>query len=192
MTHLGFNQPASRNAIINDFLSDGLDGLEHMTSEDVRDACNSYAKRTDGAFPIQLTTLQRQRLKALTLWVKDMIRAQLPVQFPTGTTRNQVISTLNSAQVREDMRREQKKVGESYLDHNFNTKLKSQSQYEKFKEELESTLALIIGSQGVPISYVIREDAVALGWELLCWMRAERRENLWTSERFRFWYFLKQ
>ena len=161
MTHLGFTNAASRNAIINDFLSDGLVGLEHTTLEDVRDAYTSYAKHTDGAFPIQLTTLQKQRLKSLTLWVKDMIRAQLPVQFPNGTTRNQVINTLNSVQVREEMRKEQKRVGESYLDHKFNTKLKSQSQYEKFKQELESTLALIIGSQGVPISYVIWEDAVA-------------------------------
>ena len=70
MTHLGFTNAASRNAIINDFLSDGLVGLEHMTLEDVRDAYTSYAKCTDGIFPIQLTM---QRLKALTLWVKDMI-----------------------------------------------------------------------------------------------------------------------
>ena len=67
MTHLGFTHAASSNAIINDFLSNRLDGLEHMTLEDVKDACTSYAKHTDGVFPIQLTMLQKQRLKTLTL-----------------------------------------------------------------------------------------------------------------------------
>ena len=58
MTHLGFTVIAAKNVIITDFLSDGLSGLEYMLSEDVRDACTSYAKRTDDAFPIILTTLQ--------------------------------------------------------------------------------------------------------------------------------------
>ncbi len=63
---------------------------------------------------------------------------------------------------RDLIRKEQKKVGESFHDHSFNTKLKSQAQFERFSDELESTLAMIIGSQGVPISYVIRKDDMAM------------------------------
>ena len=50
---------------------------------------------------------------------------------------------------------------ESYLGHTFNNKLKSQSQWEKFSEELEATLSLIVGSQGVTLNYVIREEDVS-------------------------------
>ena len=55
------------------------------------------------------------------------------------------------------MRKEQKKVGQSFHDHTFNNKLKNQAQFEKFQEELESTLSMIIGSQGITLSYVISD-----------------------------------
>ena len=70
-TVLGFGTAAVCNALIADFLSGDLAELEHMSEDDVKDACTSYAKRTDGPFPIILTQLQRKRFKALMLWVKD-------------------------------------------------------------------------------------------------------------------------
>ena len=88
-TYLSFGTTPTRNALINDFLSGGLAELEHMSENDVKDACSSYAKRTDGLFPIVMTTLQKQRMKALMLWVKDMIRAQVDVDFEDGTIRSQ-------------------------------------------------------------------------------------------------------
>jgi len=69
ITRIDITSAAARNAIIADFLSEGLEGLRNMTEEDVRDACSSYTKRTDGAFPIILTPIQKQQMKALTLWV---------------------------------------------------------------------------------------------------------------------------
>ena len=157
-TNLGFTAANIRNSLITDFLSGGLDGLEHISMDDVRDACNSYAKRTDGIFPIILTTLQKQRMKALALWVQDMKRAQLPAEFPNGTTAAQMIAELNDSLERHKTRSEQKKIGESYHDHSFNNKLRSQNHFEKFYEELESTLSMIIGSQGIPLSCIICED----------------------------------
>ena len=71
MTMVGIAPAVNRNAIIADFLSEGLGGLTYMTHEDVRDTCLSYAKRTDGQFPIVLTPVQKQRMKSLVLWVKD-------------------------------------------------------------------------------------------------------------------------
>ena len=155
-TWIGVAPAANRNAIIADFLSDGLQGIEHMSDEEVKDACASYAKRNDGAFPIMLTPVQKQRIKSLVLWVKDRVRANLPVSFPNGTTRDIFIQLLKDALTRDRQRREQKKTGESYLDQTFNNRLKSQSQWDKFNEELESTLEMIIGVRGVPLSYVIR------------------------------------
>ena len=75
-TMIGIPDAQSRNAIISDLLSDGLEGLRHMTQEDVRDACVSYAKRTDGPFPVILTPVQKQRIKSLVLWVKDQDRVR--------------------------------------------------------------------------------------------------------------------
>ena len=63
-TSIGIQPANQRNAVIADFLSGGLEGLEHLSSDDVKDACTSYAKRTDGNFPVILSTLHRQRLKS--------------------------------------------------------------------------------------------------------------------------------
>ena len=158
MTWIGINQANRRNAIINDFLSDGLAGLEHMTTEEVKDMCASYAKRTDAPFPVILTPTQKQRMKGLVLWVKDRVRVGADVSFPNGTTRAGVIDELNESIRRENLRKEQKKVGESFHDASFDNKLKSQLQWEKFSEELESASAVIVGAKDVPISHVIGEN----------------------------------
>ena len=55
----------------------------------------------------------------------------------------------------EKMRNEIKKVWEYFLDKTFNTILKSQAQWEKFVEELETILSLIIWVKDVPLTYDI-------------------------------------
>ena len=157
-THMGFAPAATRNAIIADFMARGLDGLEHMSEDDVKDACTSYARRQDGVFPIILTQLQRYRLKGLVLWVKDMFRAGLPRSFDDAVDAAALNRKLEGAVKRYIVRKEQKKIGEAYLDHSFNTKLKSQAQYTKWEEELDSVLSLIVGVQGVPLTYTQRVD----------------------------------
>ena len=129
-----------------------------MSGEDVRDTRASYAKRQNGAFPIVLTPIQRQRMKALVLWVKDRDRVSQPLEFPNTMTQDELRRELNESLERERRRKDQKKDGESYLDSTFNTKLKSAAQWEKWIEELESTLCQIIGVRGVLLSYVIRES----------------------------------
>merc|ERR1712070_690928 len=131
-----------------------------MLDEDIKGACASYAKRTDGVFPVILPQLQRKRLRSLALWGKDRIRAQANVEFDNGTTAAELNQLLADALNREKMRKEQRKVGESHHDHSFNNKLKTQAQWEKFSEELDSTLNLIIGSRGIPLTHVIRQEAL--------------------------------
>ena len=158
LTWLGITDADSRRAIEEDFLSEGLEGLENMSDADVKDVCSSYAKRTDEPFPVILTPLERQRMKSLTLWVKDMVRVGLEPEFEDDTTRVMFIEELKDALSRDRRRKEQKKVGESFHDHSFTTKLKTQAQWEKFSEELEATLSMIVGVCGAPLSYVIRAD----------------------------------
>ena len=62
------------------------------------------------------------------LWVKDMKRAQVSVEVPTGTTAAQLNVKLLNALERQDMRKEQTKIDESFHDHKFNNVLKGQSQ----------------------------------------------------------------
>ena len=89
-------------------------------------------------------------MKALMLWVKDMICTQ--VDFDNGTTKSQFNAALKAALNREQMRKDQRRGEEFFLDHSFNNKLKSLAQLDKFVEELDSTLTMIIGSQSVPLT----------------------------------------
>ena len=157
-TFIGIAPAARRNAIIDDFLSEGLEGLALMTDEDVRDTCASYAKRQDAPFPIILTPILKQRLRSIVLWVKDQKRINQRPSFTNTMGQAAVRQQLTEAMERELRRKTQKKEGENYLDSNFNSKLKSTAQWEKWSEELESTLCQIIGVRGVPLSYVIREN----------------------------------
>ena len=157
-TFIGIAPAARRNAIIDDFLSEGLEGLALMTDEDVRDTCASYAKRQDAPFPIILTPILKQRLRSIVLWVKDQKRINQAPTFRNGIGQAEVKQQLTEAMERELRRKTQKKEGENYLDSTFNSKLKSTAQWEKWSEELESTLCQIIGVRGVPLSYVIRKN----------------------------------
>ena len=160
MNMIGVGPAANRNAIIADLLSEGLDGLKHMTDEEVRDTCASYAKRTDNPFPVILTPVQKQPIKSLVLWVKDQERVGEALAFPGTTTQEQFRTALAESLERERRRKDQKKEGESYLDSSFNTKLKSALQWEKWAEELNTNLCQIVGVRGVPLTYVIREEDV--------------------------------
>lgn len=125
---IGIALTGVRNALINDFLSGGLLELQHMSENDVKGACAGYAKRPDRVFPVLLTMLQQKRLKALIHWVKDRVMAQGVVSFLDRTTQAQVNGALVNSLERETTRKAQKKIRESFHNHTFNVKLKSQSQ----------------------------------------------------------------
>ena len=109
-----------------------------------------------------LTPIQKQRVKSLVYWVKDQVRVGRPLSFADDVEAPDLREMLAESLERERRRKEQKKDGESYLDSTFNTKLKSTAQWEKWLEELETTLCQIIGSKGVPLSYVIRTEEAAV------------------------------
>lgn len=158
-SRIGVAPAAARNAIIADFLSEGLEGLVHMSDEDVRETCTSYAKRQDGAFPIILTPILKQRMRSLVMWVKDQHRIGQALEFPDATTQADLRNVLVESLERERRRKAQRKEGENYLDSTFNNKLKSAAQWQKWVEELNATLCQIIGVRGIPLNYVIRPDA---------------------------------
>jgi len=161
-TWLSLTTAAQRTAVMSDLLDGDLEALCDMTENDINEAVTSYGKRNDGVFPIRFTQVQRKRLIALVLWTKDMRRANLPVEFEDGTDRAGFVETISDAFERHNRRKEQKKIGESFHDATFNHKLRGQAQWEKFVEEFDATLAMIVGIGGTPLSYVTRENETSV------------------------------
>ena len=137
----GWQNNAKRNAVIAEFLPEGLDYLIDIIEDDLKGACQSLAKRSGNPYPINVTMLQKQRIFSLILWVKDQDRANQPIEFAEGTSQEDFRNMLTAALQRDQRRKDQKKSGASYLDSTFNMKLKSTVQREKWLEELYTTLS---------------------------------------------------
>ena len=150
LTLLGFTTADYRNTIIADLMPDNLGELEELDVDDVKEACNDYN--------FNVLCIKVNRLQSLCLWVKDRKRACAVINIPDGTDAADLQKMLKASVEREDRRKAMKKTGEGLIDMSFNNKLKSQNQWQKFKQELWSTLSMIIGVKGIPLTYVIREN----------------------------------
>ena len=91
-------------------------------------------------------------------WVKDNIRLQDEAKFESGTTRAEFIKAIEEASERKKCRINQKKTGESLITTAFQVQVETATQWDRWAIELEINLKMIIGSKGIALSYVIRED----------------------------------
>ena len=93
----GWQNNAKRNAVIAEFLPEGLDNLVDITEDDLKSACQSLAKRSGAPYPINVTMLQKQRIYSLILWAKDQDRANQPITFAEETTQQDFRKMLTEA-----------------------------------------------------------------------------------------------
>ena len=156
MTHIGIADANQRAALILDLMPMRLSELQELNADDVKDVCESFADQVPNGFTV--CKMKVTRLQSLCLWVHDMVRAGAPVEFANGKTAEELLLEIREATARAKRRKDMKKIGEGLIDTTFNNKLKTQSQWAKFNEELNSTLSMIIGVKGVPLSYVIRKE----------------------------------
>eukprot|EP00980_Cylindrotheca_fusiformis_P013723 scaffold3526_cov115-Cylindrotheca_fusiformis.AAC.13 len=124
--------------MVDDFFAGGLEDLCKMTKLDVADTAASYAKRSDGEFPIIFSPSAKKRLLSLVLWIR--IAVENVKQFPDGMTAAQFQMVIDDSLLRDERWDARKKIGETYLDATFTTKLKGQAQWEKLELELKSMI----------------------------------------------------
>ena len=92
-------------------------------------------------------------------WVKDKVRLGEPTEFAATYIETDLRGEIEAAQEREVCRKEQKRKGEAMLTDNFQVKLESAIQWERWEIELDSHLKMIIGANGIALSYVIRDSS---------------------------------
>ena len=160
LTMCGINTAAARTGIRDDMMTDP-EGISHLTGEDVegiQSACAGYARRTIANGRFNVTRVQQKQLISLMHWVKDKSRLNEPAEFAAHYTQAMLRSEIEEARERHQDRTDQKKKGESISTTDFQVKLETASQWERWDIELEGTLKMIIGANGVPLSYVIRPN----------------------------------
>ena len=79
------------------------------------------------------------------------------VTFENGTTRNEFVTDIEQASECKKCRSNQKKIGDALITSSFQVQLELATQWDRWIEELESNLKMIIGYKGIALSYIIRE-----------------------------------
>ena len=157
LTWMGVSVARNRQAIIADLLPhpEGIGNLKDETADGIKDACESYSKRgpENQRFIVSRTTIKR--ITSLMHWVKDRHRLAEAMAFVAAdTNRASFFVELEAAANRALYRKDQKKLGEAMINKDFQVQLKSRAQWERWSVDLETTLNSIIGTQGIPLSYI--------------------------------------
>jgi hypothetical protein len=160
LTWCGISTARNCNRIIADMNSapEGLDHLNDESTEGLMSMYRDYTKRTVADGKIIFTRIQQRRIIALKDWVKDRFRLEEDATFGDGTTRQDFIEALDAATQRKKSRTNQRKTGEALVTTVFQVKLETATQWDRWIIELESNLKMIIGANGIALSYVIRQD----------------------------------
>ena len=161
LTWMGVTVAANRHVIVADLLTapEGIGNLKDETPDGIKDACEAYSKRGPENQRFTVTRTSIKRITALMHWVKDRHRLAENIAFVAADTdRGTFLEELEAAANRALYRKDQKKLGESMINKEFQARLKSRAQWERWSVDLDTTLHSIIGTQGVPLSYIIREN----------------------------------
>ena len=132
--------------------------LQDKDAEGIQSACSGYARRaiSNGKFTISRVSLVR--LISFIHSVKDKHRLAEPSKIPIGTTQLQFTEAIQAANERKQCQVYCKKKGGSLLTNDFQVKLESAYQWERWLIELQSTLKIIIGAKGITLDYIIRQN----------------------------------
>ena len=158
LTQIGISVPAQRTLVISDLMPnpEKLGAFLDETKDGIEDTCSSYNKLPQED-RFRLSRVIVKRLVGLMYWVKDQHRISQPLTFPAGATREDIINEIRESVARQELRSTQKKMGESLVTSNFESKLKNRSQWERWHIELKALLNTIIGAKGISLSYVMRD-----------------------------------
>jgi hypothetical protein len=117
-----------------------------MPSKDLRQ-CREQL--TDSAY-------QPKRIVQLSLWVKDQVRLNQPVEFGDATTHVIFTAEIEQAQQREEIRRDRKKTADRLSTLKIDPPLKNSAGWEAWINSIRAALTIAYGSKGVPLLCAIR------------------------------------
>ena len=152
---IGFNQAAVRNALEAE-LTD-LESMKGLTYKDVRDLRDSFASRTRNEGKIYFGINRTKRLQSLIDYVQDQERINKPIDITTYANAAEFVEALNVSKERAEVRANDEESMEARAKEASPGKLTGEQVWDKWEQLLVNMLSILIGVQGVPLLYVIRE-----------------------------------
>jgi hypothetical protein len=173
--------------VISELMPGGLDDLDQYSQEEIRDAIKGFKTMPRAVDRFSLSALTTKRIVQLSLWVKDRVRLNQPVEFGDATTQVMFTAEIEQAQQREEIRRDRKKTADGLSTLKIDPPLKNSAGWEAWIDSIRAALTIAYGSKGVPLLYAIRGHDLPRfdgnDWEELAINAAPFTGLDWESDR---------
>lgn len=135
-------------------MQEGFDTLESfklITMKDIDAMAKSFAERT-GNRRIEIPIVRLRRLKAMVYWIKDCYRCgQIP--DPANFNEDSIQIALQQMEVEKQLMEQAETVSKATSPG----KLEDEKKWHDWDIAMNNHLSTILGTNGVPLSYVIRK-----------------------------------
>jgi hypothetical protein len=176
-----------RAAVVAELMPGGLDDLDQYSQEEIREAIKGFKTLPTIGDRFSLSALTTKRIVQLSLWVKDRVRLDQPVEFENGTTQAMFTDEIEQAQQRQQIRLDRKKTADGLSTLKIEPPLKNSAGWEAWIDSIRAALTIAYGSKGVPLLYAIREHDAPIfegdDWEALSINAAPFTGLDWEADR---------
>ena len=151
---IGYRIEDQRESIVLDGV-DSWDSIKMLTNSDIDAMSKTFANRTAANGKMIFGTNRTKFLKAITNWTQDFYRVS---EEPTIVSLNETAfkSQLRRAEIREKIRKTV--ISSTVTAIASPGPLEKESKWKEWEEKFNNYLRLHLGANGVPLSYVIREN----------------------------------
>ena len=135
---LGINTQVARNVIQEDMLTEP-EGIGHLNDEDAEGfqaACGGYTKRTRANGILVVTRIQQKQLILLMYWVEYQRQLGEMTNIFNNADEHTLHTMTEEANGRESCRKEKNRKGEAMITDDFQVRLESAIQWERWEVEL--------------------------------------------------------
>lgn len=153
---IGFRTDVLKDALTQDaFESFGV--LKVLTEKDITAMSSDFANRTQANGRFYFGTLRTKRLKALTHWVQDFYRVSSDPSI-VGLSEVLFKSELERALARHEIRKSLRNLTKTATEAASPGSLEHEKKWKEWEEKFVNYAGIHLGVNGVPLSYVIREN----------------------------------
>ena len=159
---IGFTSNVQRTNIMADSMN-SFDDVRFLAEKDINSMASEYSSRTQLEGKIHFGIRRTKLLKALVHWIQDFYRVSETPNID-GLTQDTFKDALQIALARADIRKSIKDNTSSNADAASPGPLESERKWKQWEEKFLNYTRSHLGANGIPLSYVIREnDAPNIG-----------------------------
>ena len=156
LDYCGFTSAVQRERISNESFMDYTD-LQQAKEKDITELSESFQKRTPATQRIIFGQRRVLKLKSTLHWARDFRRINAHPSLD-GLNRAGFLTALDTAKRRQEIRLEEMANSDQVMREASPGPLVSEAKWTEWEPAFENFLSSGFGADGVPLSYVIREQ----------------------------------